>query len=1519
MAIYKTPEELTVPQSVGPYDATREGDTETLENADLLEVFQPERGRNLVIRNPNPNTNINESVLQNPYSNQVFIEEEVDKRLSLGTVTYNNRDYWEANNFNDSTYQPYLTEGAIGDGFETHPVETEETKNGPVIRTANHDIYNNENDSFKWSVDALPFVINPNDNEIINLDRYWDKDINSTEYYLATEGKINYYLQCRTSGRFPSGNINPYASKPKRTRMNGVPYFDAIISASLDDANPSNDSNGFYLFKLNWGDGTEIEYTNEPLLLEQTTMLEHYYDRPGFYVITGLVYQTSGTQNDGKGLLRTWEKFQTTMLLNPSINYELGLYDYNNFASIGGLTHDSRMVKSLYNIIGVNTSTSPYDTTRATSEVVRDLNLLDQLQIFNTLSKLDYSTLPQDFKDIISPYQGEISDTDVTIMGCPDPTATNYWIDDPANGYDSFEDFQADGKVLIDDGSCLYMKTMTIEVDGDVPIPITFRIHNGNQNPLEVTVDANSSYSYEFDIRQTQQVDMITGEGESEEELGYYDWNFYKWFRNGNEMMPGTLFTEMMTSDITDDTTIVAQFYYQDETAPESPSFVFAANADNSLDWPIPTEVNEFITAYSFGSPAGPLTIFNEQESPEPDILIYWENNNQEDDTTLSHYQITRITEIAGDIVTEIIADNIMKNEPTEWHERLQEWGVNWIEEELGSGGNPNAPFAYAENSSINFPMDAGTSYNVLQDNWFWEEYIKTEYESDKDPNEIYFEFSGTFWDGGAINQGNKWIMTPSVPGAAGEDTDNFIHYPANPLFTLETTAPDDYGAIDISTLTNIYGYYDKNLPYRQYTYEVRAVDEAGNISLPITTQQITPTLDLANPPQVIPTENITVQQLTRYMIKVNWIGVDEEWPGVDGDWGYVQVEAVNGTAASQILIEQSTIEGEVVNLLEFLPDGGLFYFDSDGEMRDWEFRVNLIDGTGIESGYQSVPVTIKPEDNLTGQLSLENDGETLINMDFQSEWIYNATIGIITQTNLEVNNLFLRAYKKIMNFDTGLIERDYVYEDNYDASLYNNLNSTSTLREFVMTNVQNRQGEIFHIGLFADNIDYLVDETEELTFGAITDCMDPNADNTNPVATISNAGACEYSYFINLYTDPDPSNNYGYTRAYVNGSQIGNSNPTIDAGEIQNLTSENQLTISAIELDGAFTNWNLVDGPIDAVELTDYDGNDGTTVPNVYVNFPISPDANHYGEINIHGVFEEYTGGGGIPNPHDTDVNIQIAGTEYGSVVVNGEDGLTSFTLTDDLGSAELTAYVYEGSDDDYYYYFQGWNITDGSNVIEFEDPTNPTYDDSLSTTIVNINDSYNGADATVTCTFYRVPKGDGSGTCFLKDTMITMVDGRQLPIQDIQVGMEVMSYDEETNSITHNKVVETFFHPPKPNDISYGVYLIINNNIRVTTNHAILVDTNDRSSYKWPLADTLEVGDYMFDKDLNKVRIDSIERVEEVVDTYNFEVENSHTYIAENVIVHNIGGDGPGGGKGRIRDLDDIETGQVTVTNVG
>lgn len=47
-------------------------------------------------------------------------------------------------------------------------------------------------------------------------------------------------------------------------------------------------------------------------------------------------------------------------------------------------------------------------------------------------------------------------------------------------------------------------------------------------------------------------------------------------------------------------------------------------------------------------------------------------------------------------------------------------------------------------------------------------------------------------------------------------------------------------------------------------------------------------------------------------------------------------------------------------------------------------------------------------------------------------------------------------------------------------------------------------------------------------------------------------------------------------------------------------------------------------------------------------------------------------------------------------------------------------------------------------------------------------------------------LPKVDYVGTvklhgCFSKDTLVTLADGSQLPISDIKVGMQVLSYDED------------------------------------------------------------------------------------------------------------------------------------------
>ena len=50
----------------------------------------------------------------------------------------------------------------------------------------------------------------------------------------------------------------------------------------------------------------------------------------------------------------SWEKFETNILINPSDNYDVKLYDDKNFATIGGISPDSVLVKSSTDIIGVN-------------------------------------------------------------------------------------------------------------------------------------------------------------------------------------------------------------------------------------------------------------------------------------------------------------------------------------------------------------------------------------------------------------------------------------------------------------------------------------------------------------------------------------------------------------------------------------------------------------------------------------------------------------------------------------------------------------------------------------------------------------------------------------------------------------------------------------------------------------------------------------------------------------------------------------------------------------------------------------------------------------------------------------------------------------------------------------------------------------------------------------------------------------------------------------------------------------
>ena len=377
MAKYEIPDKIQVPQSVGPFT---DGNSES----NRLGVFEPKQGRELTYLNPIQNTGSTEIV------------EDFDKRIPLGTYTLNNRGFWETNNFNESTFQSYLP-----DDLATVETVVLPTPDGDVVDRKS--LLSSVSPTFNYSIDALPFVINPKNDEIVHLDEYYDKDIDKENYELATEGKINYYLQPRIDGRLEQGNIDIFSERNKFTGGGGKNRFDFYLSQSLS-VYGGDDDRGYYLFKLNWGDGTEIEYTDKPKLLESSVIFEHFYEKPGFYSITGIVYVYDGSN------IQNYESFQTNILLNPSPNYELNLYEYDNFASIGGIDKESTFTKSLYNIVGINPLTQ--DNVNASEEVIEKLNTLDKLQILNILGKIDYSLI-EPYLNFISPYQNSIDDVSV--------------------------------------------------------------------------------------------------------------------------------------------------------------------------------------------------------------------------------------------------------------------------------------------------------------------------------------------------------------------------------------------------------------------------------------------------------------------------------------------------------------------------------------------------------------------------------------------------------------------------------------------------------------------------------------------------------------------------------------------------------------------------------------------------------------------------------------------------------------------------------------------------------------------------------------------------------------------------------------------------------------------------------------------------------------------------------------------------------------------------------------------------
>lgn len=155
----------------------------------------------------------------------------------------------------------------------------------------------------------------------------------------------------------------------------------------------------------------------------------------------------------------------------------------------------------------------------------------------------------------------------------------------------------------------------------------------------------------------------------------------------------------------------------------------------------------------------------------------------------------------------------------------------------------------------------------------------------------------------------------------------------------------------------------------------------------------------------------------------------------------------------------------------------------------------------------------------------------------------------------------------------------------------------------------------------------------------------------------------------------------------------------------------------------------------------------------------------------------------------------------------------------------------------------------------------------------------------------------------CFIAGTQITMADGTFKNIQDIIIGDEVITLNEETKLNEVKKVIDT--KSPTHNDL---VKYTLSNGVEVTStfDHPFYVNKMELASYSPNLTNEryqlgvhvrkIEKGDcvYMIPKDggigMHAVAIEKIEP-QPLVDTqtYIFTVEDNHNFYANGILTHN------------------------------
>ena len=131
-----------------------------------------------------------------------------------------------------------------------------------------------------------------------------------------------------------------------------------------------------------------------------------------------------------------------------------------------------------------------------------------------------------------------------------------------------------------------------------------------------------------------------------------------------------------------------------------------------------------------------------------------------------------------------------------------------------------------------------------------------------------------------------------------------------------------------------------------------------------------------------------------------------------------------------------------------------------------------------------------------------------------------------------------------------------------------------------------------------------------------------------------------------------------------------------------------------------------------------------------------------------------------------------------------------------------------------------------------------------------------------------------DDDRACLASGTKILMSDGNYKNIEDIKVGDLVTSYNIKTKEHKTAKVDKVI----KRKD----PLIIINNTLRAAPDEPVfLADGSIKEAVD------IKVGDHLINEKGEEVKVNTIEYNEEVVDTYDFTLENGNNFFADGYLV--------------------------------